>query len=289
MENSDDPFHRARQVVKRRRLWRKQPPPPVQRQPEDPVGSWGDLFRRFGVRVKTRGRFYFNEGDEVVAAAQRLTPHFQVKQVVMARGTNRVQLPKPGFDAGDIPLRQTIVVSRQDGKVRVDGEPEQWTRATKYKRVGQNAVQLESPVSAPPVVNGGPPPLVSRSANDQSDASAALPAGLEQGHPPLMVPRHGPGYLALSENEKVGRLHQNLGHPDAVVMAKFLEERKADPRIIQGAKDYTCSACVETVPGPKPARPASIHVDGDFGDVVGMDVAYWTGKSGQQYMFTHYN
>ena len=329
MENSDDPFHHAQQVVKRRRLWRKQPPPPVQRQPEDPVGSWGELFRRLGARVKTRGRFYFDEGDEVVAAAQRLTPHFQVKHVVMARGTNRVQLPKPGFDVGDIPLRQTIVVSRQDGKVRVDGEPEQWTRAPKYKRwrsaiparisltaygaprqyrappqqvepqreldrdrsmpMGQNAVQLESPVSAPPGVNGGPPPLVSRSASDQSDASATLPAGLEQGYPPLMIPRHGPGYLALSENEKreVGRLHQNLGHPDAVVMAKFLEERKADPRIIQGAKDYTCSACVETVPGPKPARPASIHVDGDFGDVVGMDVAYWTGKSGQQYMFTH--
>ena len=44
---------------------------------------------------------------------------------------------------------------------------------------------------------------------------------------------------------------------------------------------------LETVSGPKPARPAAIHQDGDFGDVIGMDVAYWTGNSGQQHMFTH--
>ena len=104
-----------------------------------------------------------------------------------------------------------------------------------------------------------------------------------------MVPRHGPAYLSLSENEKreIGRLHQNLGHPDAAVMAKFLEERKADPRIVQGAKDYSRSVCLETVSGPKPARPASIHQDGDFGDVIGMDVAYWTGNNGQQYMLIY--
>ena len=104
-----------------------------------------------------------------------------------------------------------------------------------------------------------------------------------------MIPRHGPAYLSLSEAEKreIGRLHQNLGHPDAAVMAKFLEERKADPKIVQGAKDYACSVCLETVSGPKPARPAAIHQDGDFGDVIGMDVAYWTGNNGQKYMFTH--
>ena len=323
----------AKQVVKRRRLWRKQPHPTLRDQAEGSVNSWGELFRRFGVRVVNRGRFYFSEGDEVVNATQRLIPHFQVKHVVMARGTNRVQLPKPGVEVQDIPLRQTIVVSRQDGKVRVDGEPEQWTRNPKYKRwrpavparisltaygalrqhVGPSQGEAPHRGSAPegrpqvdlphgrcPVVNqedasprvgdvGAVQPKCSSNVQAMKETANMPPAGLELGHPPLMVPRHGPGYMALNEEEKreVGRLHQNLGHPDAAVMAKFLEERKADPRIIQAAKDYACSVCLETVPGPKLARPASIHVDGDFGDVVGMDVAYWTGKSGQQHMFTH--
>ena len=132
--NSQDSLDVAQQVVKRRRLVRKQPPPNLRGQPSASVRSWGELFRDFGNRVINRGRFYFNDGDEVVQATQRLIPHFQVKHVVMARGTNRVQLPKPGIDVRDIPIRQTIVVARQDGKVRIDGEPEQWTKAPKYKR-----------------------------------------------------------------------------------------------------------------------------------------------------------
>ena len=128
-------LEQAQQVVKRRRLLRKQPDPAVERRNPPKLASWGELFRRFGARVPNRGRHYFNEGDEVATATQQLIPHFQVKHVVMACGTNRVQLPKPGIDVQDIPVRQTIVVARQDGKVKVDGEPEVWARGVpKYKR-----------------------------------------------------------------------------------------------------------------------------------------------------------
>ena len=110
-----------------------------------------------------------------------------------------------------------------------------------------------------------------------------------QGYPPRSIPRHGPGYLELSKEQKteLSRLHHNLGHPAVGVFVKFLQERKAEPALIRGARDYCCATCLETVPSLKPSRPASIHLDGDFGDVVGMDVAYWTGKAGQQHVFTH--
>ena len=49
------------------------------------MASWGEMFRRYGVRVPNRGRHYFNEGDEVVTATQQLIPHFQVKHVAMAK------------------------------------------------------------------------------------------------------------------------------------------------------------------------------------------------------------
>ena len=303
-------IEQAQQVVKRRRLLRKQPDPSISKWDQPRMASWGEMFRKFGVRVPNRGRHYFSEGDEVAIATQQLIPHFEVKRVVMARGTNRVQLPKPGVDVNDIPLRQTIVVARQDGKVRVDGEPEYWARGVpKYKRwragiparlsltaygmdrrpgmsgparVSGHSVldSLESAVasgeprpgpSIPKPDDGVPfqhgPCAEGPGAKGSEEGQPIIPQNLEVGHPPVMVPRHGPAYLSLSEDEKreIGRLHQNLGHPDAAVMAKFLEERKADPRIVQGAKDYSCSVCLETVSGPKPARPASIHQDGDFG------------------------
>ena len=116
-----------------------------------------------------------------------------------------------------------------------------------------------------------------------------VPPDIVQGFPPRAVPRHGPGYLELTKEQKLelSRLHHNLGHPAVEVFVKFLQERKAEPALIRGARDYSCSACLETVPSLKPSRPASIHLHGDFGDIVGMDVAYWTGRAGQQHLFTH--
>ena len=34
-------------------------------------------------------------------------------------------------------------------------------------------------------------------------------------------------------------------------------------------------------------RPSAIHGDGDFGDVLGVDVAYWKNGQGQTLLFTH--
>ena len=309
----------AQQVVKRRRLLRKQPAPEA-RKARDQLNdaSWVAVFKKFN--VPHRGRVYFKEGDEIVKQVQTLIPQFQIKHVVMARGTNRVQLPKPGLEIQDIPLRQTIVVSRDNGKVVTDGGCEHWTKNPKYKRwrrgiparVSLTAYGSEflqdyhhsqlsgnSSSSIPAEAVPREPEAVSEGLQCHSNVSPPTPVvsaspppispGLEQGHPPVMIPRHGPGYLRLGEQEKrdLGRLHQNLGHPDTGTMVKFLTERKADPRVIQGAKDFSCSTCLESVSGPKPARPAAIHLDADFGDVLGMDVAYWSGQTGVKYMFMH--
>ncbi|CAE7412933.1 RE1 [Symbiodinium natans] len=100
---------------------------------------------------------------------------------------------------------------------------------------------------------------------------------------------HGPGYFALGESEKreLVRLHNNLGHPCTETFVRFLQERKAEPALIQGARDYSCSTCLETVPTQKLARPATIHTHRDFNDTIGMDVAYWTNSGGKKFLFTH--
>ena len=83
--------------------------------------------------------------------------------------------------------------------------------------------------------------------------------GMVQGYPPRVIPKHGPAYLSLKEEEKLVRLHNNLGHPETSVLVKFLTGRKAEPRFVQAARGYACSTCHETTLGPKFARPSSIH------------------------------
>ena len=83
-----------------------------------------------------------------------------------------------------------------------------------------------------------------------------------------------------SRRGKLGRLHYNLWHPNTETFVKFLQERKAEPALIRGARDFSCSVCLEMVAKQKPSRPSTIHVDRDFGDTIGMDVAYWTKQWG---------
>ena len=264
----------------------------------------------------------------MVTQVQALIPSMIVnKQVVFCQGVNRIQPALAETRPKEVLLRYTVVVQRAGGDVVADKDPEDWSRIPKYKRGSgcvpakialtaygsrplikepqESSLQSAEPeVSMTPAVPASAP--VAPSPPEQSDMPEEIemqegqaevvpgdvPPDIVQGFPPRApraVPRHGPGYLELTRDQKIelSRLHDNLGHPAVEVFVKFLQERKAEPALIRGARDYSCSTCLETVPSLKPSRPASIHLDGDFGDVVGMDVAYWTGRAGQQHLFTH--
>jgi len=93
--------------------------------------------------------------------------------------------------------------------------------------------------------------------------------------------------LLGEEKSQIRRLHHNLGHPTAERFVKFLKERHVDPRIVQGAWDYQCDSCAESKVGFDSARPAVIHDDLGFHEVVGVDTDVWTNHQGQQFSFSH--
>ena len=292
-EAPDSNLQAVQQVLKRRRLRRKQPL--AETADQDHVGvTWESVFQKYNAVVPRVGRKYFGLHDEIVAEIQPLIPQFQIKHVVMCRGTNRLQPPSNTQSAEDIPLRLTVVVSREDGQVQMDGGVEEWTKIPRYKRMrkvvpAKVSLTAYGIASLPPVTDNSlqrRDPLIPE---DRRQNSPDVPRELETGYPPKAIPRHGPGFIALDPEgrREIARLHNNLGHPDANVFVKFLTERKAEPQMIQAARDYCCDTCLEIVPEPKLARPSAIHQDGDFGDTIGMDVAYWTNSAGEKFMFTH--
>ena len=262
---------------------------------------WEGIFQECNESVPRVGRKFYNDGDPLVENTQPFT----VKHVVLCRGTNRVQMPQMGQAPEDIPMRVTMIVDRATGAVRQDGEVEEWSRLPRYRQMrSQKPARISlTAYGIPPLVSPqervphqqetSENPVRSSSAHPEPESQDVQKPegnqGMVTGYPPRVVPKHGPGYLALSETDKseLTRLHNNLGHPDNSLLVKFLTERKAEPYFIQAARDYACSTCHETSVGPKLARPSTIHVDGDFGDVIGMDVAYWTSAQGKKYMFTH--
>ena len=292
-------------VFKRRRLLGKQPPPRLSG-PEDE--TWDRVFQEVNPWVPKGGSVFFDEGDSFVSKVQTLVPEFVVKHVVVCRGTNRVRPPKEGWSSRDIPVRRTVVVKRDGTGICEDGGVEEWGALPRYKqmrkgipaKVSLTAYGIRNVKSAEANFRGSLGAAGSSSNVSDSPVEPRLPLDippessgstgvLEVGYPPKTIPKHGPAFLSLTPEEKneVTRLHNNLGHPSVEVLTKFMTERKAEPRMIQAVRDYACSICLETVPQPHLSRPASVHLDGDFGDVIGMDVAYWTNAAGRKFMFTH--
>ena len=293
----------AQQVLKRRRLLGKQAAssPIGNQRYDEPKDDWTGLFQYLQGRVPRVGGVFFQEG-EVIDRVQALIPQFVVKHVVLCRGTNRVRPPKSDWEAVDIPLRKTVLVKREGGAIYEDGEVEEWTRIPRYKQnrnivpakisltaYGAAAKPSRMPVDNAVLENLPPEGEAKRGDDVPENQHSGDGPDIEKGYPTRTIPRHGPGFLRLGEAERkeLVRLHNNLGHPAPEVFAKFLSERQAEPQMISAARDFSCSACLETSQQPKLARPSAVHLDGDFGDTLGMDVAYWTNSTGSKFLFTH--
>ena len=228
-----------------------------------------------------------------------------MKTIVVRRDTGEIaedgpveqwtKIPKYHRGRKGIPARFSVTVH---------GAPREVERVARVPEVasGSNPLAVLDPESRPmpreqnvsqpepAVASSLAPAAISDEPFQMEEAEPRdVPKGLEIGFPPKSIPRHGPGYFALNAEERreLARLHNNLGHPEATLFAKFLSERKAEPKFVRAAGDYSCSACLEAVPKPKNARPSAIHMDGDFGDVLGLDIAYWKNGRGQTFMFTH--
>ena len=78
-----------------------------------------------------------------------------------------------------------------------------------------------------------------------------------------------------------------MGHPDPGRFARFLKDTHADPQLVAGALDFQCDACSESRQGYLLSRPAAIHKNLGFNEVVGLDKAFWTNDGGVTFGFFH--
>ena len=255
---------------------------------------WQGVMRQIEADVPRVGKRIFVD-DDVMARVQEGIPNMKIRRVEACRGTERFRLPEAGVDHSSIPLRLTVVRKRESGSTEVLGPPEQWLSLPKSRRVRRSVPASLSltifgePLTAPA---DGEPFQQPSSSGDRQQSTVDVPEGdcaEPQGGPPLSVPRHGPGFLEASADERsqIRRLHHNLGHPDPQRFAKFLREGHASSTMVRAALDFQCDSCVESQKGHVSSRPARIHENIGFNSVVGMDTVTWTSRAGQQYRFLH--
>ena len=313
---NQDALDESNSEVKRQKYGCKQPP-------RGPHGCahgefWNGVFSKLDPEVPRVGKRVWVDGN-LFDDVQRGIPGMKVRRVEVCRGTERLRVPEPKVDRSEIPLRLTVVKARDSGQAQVLGPIENWLDLPKYQqtRKGQPARMSitvfgsrlahdppkedhkergdSSPEVEAPLGDG----VLSRHESDgdkdhRDEKREPIESGdvgmeIEGRSVPPSVARHGPGFLELSpeEQSQIRRIHHNLGHPATDRFVKFLKERHADPRIVRGAADFQCDSCTETKRGHETTRPAAIHDDLGFNQVVGVDTCVWTSSTGQQFSFTH--
>ena len=227
---------------KRRRVHFKQPAQDSQGHAGNEF--WVDVFQRIEPEVPRVGKRCFIN-DEILARVQEGVPGIKIRRIEACRGTERYRLPDSAVDHASVPLRLTVVRKREDSTVQVLGEPEEWTRLPKSRRVRKSIPASMSltifgePVEAATSGAGSSVVGMSRGESVIPEMPRADDTAEPRGGPPRNIPRHGPGFLSAGPEiqKQVRRLHHNLGHPDAQRFCKFLRERQADPSVISAALD----------------------------------------------------
>ena len=78
--------------------------------------------------------------------------------------------------------------------------------------------------------------------------------------------------------KQLHHLHRATGHGPYDHLVKSLEARKADPRVVELAREFRCSTCEERKK-PVPRRLANLEVNTEKCKIVQMDAAHWAPES----------
>eukprot|EP00435_Cladocopium_sp_Y103_P017364 s1359_g4.t1 len=298
-------------------------PPLPERLRYGPAASWRDVFKEAGRQAPRVGSMVVSTDSQLFAMISALVHQFQVKHVEICKGTERFRLPQQGLDLTDLTHRLTVILNRESGWVEIMGDPEEWQKLPRCKQIrkakparmsitvfgsrkgssprvpvqplGKNLAEGDGKAEFPsdnPLesadIEMSPPATEQQEIKSLSPQDPQLAENrMERGFMPKIIPRHGPGYLALGKEEQewVRSVHNKMGHPDPQRFARFLKSTHAKPEVIAGALDFQCDSCVESQRGFQLSRPAAIHDELSFNDVVGMDVK---GQQGVTHAFVHF-
>ena len=87
----------------------------------------------------------------------------------------------------------------------------------------------------------------------------------------------------MTIEQRLRRVHNNLGHPSKALMLRILREAKAPDMVIEVAQQFECEVC-QRLSRVKPARPANPDRARQLGEVVSLDMSYHTRPDGLKFV-----
>ena len=95
------------------------------------------LIADLGKTAPRVGAFIPRPGDDSFRQVQQVFSQFELRLVVLRRGTERFRVPPKTELAGNMPLRKTLIVHRHTGEIVDFGEPVEWKKLKRLQRLGK--------------------------------------------------------------------------------------------------------------------------------------------------------
>ena len=306
-EDNEDP-------PKRRRLGDKQPPSEayLQLYRKEKIQKAMEQAKAVAPRV---GKLWLTSGP-VIHALQDLFPDHQIVACELCKGADRRRAPQPSLRPEEAPFRITLGSHRNQEGNFIDNDWERWSKMSRRQLIrnchparllvtvfGHNRVSLDAAKDPLEKVSSGtsdseqplkrfkglptvfPEPPKTDPLIDSTEDKTLIES---KGDSNENKHQHGPAFQCLNGDQKqqLIRMHNNLGHPDAQLLANVLRDQNWPPEAIEGVKDLYCSACHENKK-PKIARPSSLSTPREFNELVTIDGIEWTSAQGTQHYFYH--
>ena len=267
-------------------------------EPKSSDDPWLTVFQQLKQQLPRVGAKEFRTDSSIFQDVQTLNPKMNIRQVIGCKGVEK-------FLNGDNnnPHRHTVAMKRFSNEI-VDLGCEAWTtlsQTQQRRKAIPSHIMLCMFGSLKEVASSSPAPAVPNAVPEQelipnTESTAEGHRKIEEGvdietlqpWTPAPVSQSGPKFNALSSGDKsiIRKLHHNLGHPSADTLSRHLAFQGSRQELIEGAKDFQCSACMERRP-PKKGSPGELKPAREFNEVVGIDGFEWSNQYGVKVYVLH--
>lgn len=259
---------------------------------DETTKRWKDIFGKLQKELPKSGiKIWTNPMQSLFKEIQSLIPDFRIGAIKGGKGLDRY-IPGEHHWQQEFPFRHTFALRRFTNRIEALGK-EEWPALSKNQQHraaipshimicvftekearSSDRAEVDNPAEVPRVPEERPHRVQPEA--DVMPTEVPVPTWT-----PLSATVSGPRFLALNSEQQgiIKKLHNNFGHPVSEKLARHLAEAKADPKLIDGARDYLCASCAERQP-PSKSTPANLKDPQEFNEKISIDGFEWKGKGG---------
>ena len=265
----------------------------VNQEIDDP--EWKGIFDQLRQELPKSGVVRWEGSEGLLPLIRAKCLDFEIQSVMTGKGRERYII-----HPDRLPYRKTIIQSRFNYKIHDLGieHIEQKSRNALGRKARSSHIMIcifgrpksGDELSFDRMIDELKSPVVGSKKDLAVPSRNAEPLEMDPtSWTPAAVSQSGPAFRRLSQSDQamIRKLHKNLGHPTSEKLANHLANQKARSEIVEGARDYLCSSCVERRP-PKLNPPGQLKDRMEFNTKVWIDGFEWTSQSGLKVYVLHF-